>query len=135
MSDKTSEKPPLLYWTCIFKSTVEPNKSPSSVIFCSWGKVIVTFAASTFVLVIWRVTAFDSPEATVPNGLVGDVPTVEVAWLLSLPTTWNWVAVPKRGVNSTLWKLKSDAWGFVLLAVDFKSGVSSKKTSFCAALL
>ena len=66
VSDKTSLKPPPLYWTCIFKSTVEPNMSPLSVTFCSCGNVIVTFTASTFVFVIWRVTAFDSPEALVP---------------------------------------------------------------------
>ena len=73
VSDKTSLKPPLLYWTCIFNWTEEPNKSPWSVALCSCGNVIVTLTASTLVFVIWRVTGEE---------LVTVTPTAVVDWLL-----------------------------------------------------
>ena len=106
--------------------TEEPNKSPSSVAFCSCGNVIVTFAASTAVLVIWRVTGEEFVTVT---------PTAVVDWLLSIPGICCWLDVPKRGVNSTFWKLKSAVCGLALLALAFKTGVLFKNTSFNAALL
>ena len=75
--------------------------------FCNCGNVIVTLAASTFVLVICLVTGEEFVTVT---------PTLEVVWLLSIPDIWLWFDVPKRGVNSTFWKLKSEVCGLVLLA-------------------
>ena len=46
-----------------------------------------------------------------------------------------WFDVPNLGVKPTFWKLKSASAGLAELAVDLRIGVSSKKTSFNAALL
>ena len=105
--------------------------------FCNWGNVIVTFAASTFVFVIWWVTAFASPDCCVPAGLVGEPPKVCKFPLgsISTPVIAPWVAVPTRVCNSTLWKLKSEGIGCNEFAVDFKTGVSLKNISLRLAIL
>ena len=121
-------KPPPLYWIKTFKLTSEPIKSPLSVSFCNWGKVIVTLTASTSVLVIVLVTSPDTPAVTT-------TPTAVVDWLLSIPGMWLWLDVPKRGVNSTFWKLKSFNAGLELFALALRIGVSFKNISFYAALL
>ena len=83
----TSVKPPELYWTAIFKETDEPSKSPLSVAFCIWGKVIVIFAASTFEFVICLVTGEDWVTVT---------PTAVIEELLSIPSTFVWPDVPNE---------------------------------------
>ena len=125
-SSKTLLKPAPWYWICIFNWTEDPNKSPWSVAFWSWGNVIVTFAASTLVLVIWRVTGAD---------VVTVVPTPVVDSLLTIPEIWVWFAVPSLKAKLTFWKLKSAVAGDVLLALALRIGVSFKNISFCAALL
>ena len=117
MSEIISVKPPELYWTAIFKEIEEPNKSPLSVAFCSWGTVIVTFIASTFEFVICLVTGVDWVTVT---------PTAVTEELLSIPSTFVWPDVPKRGLNVTSWKLKSVVVGEAEVAVAFKTGVSFK---------
>ena len=126
VSEIISLNPPLLYWTCIFKSTEDPNKSFWSVAFWSWGNVIVTFAASTLVLVIWRVTGAEVVTVT---------PTPVVDSLLSIPGIWVWFAIPSLNAKLTFWKLKSAVPGDVLLALALRIGVSFKNISFSAALL
>ena len=96
MSEIISVKPPELYWTAIFNETEEPNKSPLSVAFCSWGTVIVTLTASTLEFVICLVTGEDWVTVT---------PTAVIEELLSIPSTFVWSDVPKRGLNVTSWKL------------------------------
>ena len=94
MSVITSVKPPELYWTATFNWTEEPNKSPASVAFCSWGNVIDTLTASTLVFVTWRVTGVLFVTST---------PTLVVDTLLSIPAIFVWLPVPKRGLKVTLW--------------------------------
>ena len=126
MSLITSVKPPELYCTDIFKDTDDPSKSPLSVAFWSWGKVIVTFTASTFEFVICLVTGVEAVTVT---------PTAVTEELLSTPGIFVWLAVPNLGVKLTSWKLKSVVLGLVESADAFKTGVSFKNTSFSAALL
>ena len=126
MSEITSVKPPELYWTAIFNEIEEPNKSPLSVAFCSWGTVIVTFIASTFGFVICLVTGEDWVTVT---------PTAVIEELLSMPSTFVWPDVPNLGLNVTSWKLKSVVAGEAELAVALRTGVSFRNTSFNAALL
>ena len=87
---------------------------------------MVTFTASTFEFVICLVTGVEAVTVT---------PTPVTEELLSIPETFVWFAVPKRGVKPTSWKLKSVVAGLAELAVAFKTGVSFRKTSFNAALL
>ena len=46
-------------------------------------------------------TAFASPEATVPSGLVGITPTAVVDSLLTMPGMDVWFDVPNLGVKPT----------------------------------
>ena len=121
VSVKRSVKPPELYWTETFNWTVEPNKSPSEVAFCICWKETVIFTLSTFVLVICLVTG-ELAVTTTPTGVIDE--------LLSIPSIFVWFEVPKREVKVTFWKLKSESAGLEELAVDYKTGVSFKKTSF-----
>ena len=110
MSEIISVKPPELYWTDIFNEIEEPNKSPLSVAFWSCGTVIVTLIASTFEFVICLVTGVDWVTTT---------PTAVIEELLSMPSTFVWPDVPKRGLNVTSWKLKSVVAGLVESEVAF----------------
>ena len=118
----------LLTFKEIFNCTVDPNKSPWSVAFCICAKVTVTFTAS---FPIGKSLATPLPLLVHGTEIKPDRGLCDCC----IPGICSWFPVPKRGVKLTFWKLKSEVWGFVLLASDWRIAVSSKNISFSAALL